>query len=138
MPLHPDFPEVDQTRDHWWWDQPVCDLATALEEGDYCSATAPAVRIEDRLTLADVEAVENYWVSYHGQVWAPDNEAGGSELDLYMLLRLKDGRYASVIAGNDYTGWGCQDFSDVRIGPRDEVIRYGLDNEGRRRLRLNI
>lgn len=84
------------------------------------------------LTRADVVEVVRWHVSYHGQgKWRPGDNTG-TELSLYAVLKLHGGRWASVVAGNDYAGWGCQDFSDVRVGgSEDEVVRYGLDTEGR-------
>jgi hypothetical protein len=61
----------------------------------------------------------------------------GTELKLVALLRLKDGRYATVIAWNDYTGWDCQDGADVRIAEtRDAAICHGLGNDERSMLDL--
>lgn len=85
----------------------------------------------DRVTAYEVLKVVRWHVSYHGSTWKPGDHTG-TELSLYAVLKLRAGYWASVVAGNDYTGWGCQDFADVRIGrSEDEVVRHGLDVEGR-------
>lgn len=137
--LHPDWPEADLTGDRWDYPAPLSDLAYALTEGPETTTATPLPEITGRIALADIAEVERYYVSYHGLVWTPDNDADGSELDMVLLMRLHDGRWASVTAWNDYTGWGCQDASYVKVGAtRDDVIRYGLDNEGRERLRIQL
>lgn len=81
-----------------------------------------------------VAEVVRYHVSYHSVTWQPGVEPG-TELSLLTVMRLTDGRWASVVAWNDYTGWGCQDASDVRIGATEqEVVTHGLDAEARRTL----
>lgn len=86
----------------------------------------------DRVTAYEVDEVVRWHVSYHGAgKWQPGTDTG-TELSLYAVLRLKSGLWASVVAGNDYTGWGCQDHADVRIGETEEaVVTHGLDAEGR-------
>lgn len=84
------------------------------------------------LTEGDVAEVVRWYVSYHGyDRWQPGDDTG-TELTLAAVLRLHDGRWASVVAWNDYTGWGCQDGADIRIGATvDEVVAQGLDQESR-------
>jgi hypothetical protein len=88
---------------------------------------------------AQVEAVEDWYVEYHGEGrWQPGKDVG-TELTLVAVLRLRDGRYASLSAWNDYTGWGCQDGSDVRVGPsKAHVARFGLTQSERTLLGLTI
>lgn len=137
--LHPDWPEADLTGDRWDFPAPLDDLAYALTEGPETTTATPVPQPAERLALADVEAVEAYYVAYGGSVWTPTNGEGGTELDMVLLLRLTHGGWASVTAWNDYTGWGCQDASYVKVSDnRDDVIRYGLDNEGRERLRIPL
>jgi hypothetical protein len=84
------------------------------------------------VTAYEVDEVIRWHVTYHGEKkWEP-GMATGTELSLYAVLRLRSGLWASVVAGNDYTGWGCQDFADVRIGESEEaVVQQGLDSGGR-------
>ena|SRR2546421_8420577 len=92
---------------------------------------APAM---DPLRIDDIAETVRFHVRFNGSDWQPGDGAG-TELELVAVLRLLDGRWASVEAWNDYTGWGCQDGSDVRIGDSEEqVIRHGLSAEGRRAL----
>ncbi|MFI7691725.1 hypothetical protein ACIBQ6_21840 [Nonomuraea sp. NPDC049655] len=113
------------------------DWQQAIEESGRDTGTAayPSEQAEP-LTLADVARVDTYAISYYGDRWKPGDDTG-NELELYALLELKDGRWASLEAWTDYTGWGCQDGSTVRIGPdRDTVVRFGLTDEGRSTLGL--
>lgn len=58
-----------------------------------------------------------------------------AEESLVALIRLKDGRYAAMDGGCDTTGWDCQSWCDIRIGSYSDVMRYGFDDDARRRLR---
>jgi hypothetical protein len=68
------------------------------------------------------------------------NDGGYDDTDYAALVELWDGRWATVHAGNDSTGWGCQgDYVDWRIfKTRDEAIAQGLTNESRRWLQLDL
>lgn len=114
------------------------DWEQAIEQSGYDTGTAAfPVEKTEPLTMADIARVDTYAISYHDQRWTPGEDNGGTELALYALLELADGRWASLEAWNDYTGWGCQDGSTVRIGTdRDTVVRFGLADEGRRALGL--
>jgi hypothetical protein len=53
------------------------------------------------------------------------------------VFKLKDGRYATIDAGCDYTGWDCQAGGIAEVaGTLEEVIQYGLDDGQRKRLKL--
>ncbi|MGG3504718.1 hypothetical protein ABES58_04455 [Paenibacillus lautus] len=55
------------------------------------------------------------------------------------VFRLKDGRYASIDSGCDYTGWGCQEWGAAEVcGTLYEMVKFGLSNEQRKRLSLFI
>ena len=52
------------------------------------------------------------------------------------LFELKDGRFAFVTAGCDYTGWGCQEWGHAIVGPDEEtMMRLALGDEDRVRIR---
>jgi hypothetical protein len=53
------------------------------------------------------------------------------------VFRLKDGRFAFLSAGCDYTGWDCQS-SGYAVVSHDlsHLIRFGLGEEDRVRLNL--
>jgi hypothetical protein len=54
-------------------------------------------------------------------------------------FRLKDGRFAFVSAGCDYTGWGCRDSGCARVAETlDDLIRLGMGDADRARLRLAL
>lgn len=61
------------------------------------------------------------------------------ERDWIVMGQLKDGRFFSVVAGCDYTGWDCQagGHSNVALTLED-IIRFGLTPEERERLGLEI
>lgn len=65
---------------------------------------------------------------------------GGDGSDYAALVELQSGDWATVHAGCDFTGWGCQgDYVDWRIFiSKDEAIRLGLTNESRDWLRLGL
>lgn len=53
------------------------------------------------------------------------------------VFKLKDGRYATIDSGCDYTGWGCQEWGSAEVaGSLREIIQLGLSNEQRKRLGL--
>jgi hypothetical protein len=128
-----------------WPDEYVADdFRTAIgDHGSYghaviYEAALPDRPKVDRICTHDVAEVTDWFVSYHsGGRYVVGSGDTGTELELFAILRLHDGRWASVSAWNDYTGWGCQDGSNVAIGDsREQVITFGLDEEGRRKLGL--
>lgn len=69
-----------------------------------------------------------------------DKYHGYYDTDLAALMVLNDGRWATLHAGNDTTGWGCHgDYIHWRIfATRAEAISQGLTNESRRWLKLEL
>lgn len=107
------------------------DFERALERADTRTIGIGSAEVPC-LSASNVAEVVAWHVSYHNEgKWQPGMDVG-TELDLHALLRLTDGRWASVVAWNDYTGWDCQDGADVRIGPdKPSVIWHGLDSGSR-------
>ena len=127
MPLHPDFPERVE-GDRWNQPDPIADIIYALDAA-----------ASSGLTLGDLAEVTEYDISSHGLKWSPGSDAIGSELQMTLLGRLQDGRWFSLDAWNDYTGWGCQDRCDIYIGDtREDVIANGLTAEGRNALGVTL
>jgi hypothetical protein len=61
------------------------------------------------------------------------------EKNWLIVGELKDGRFFSITAGCDYTGWGCRDWGTVSIALSEEdIIRYGLSTESRHRLGIPL
>jgi hypothetical protein len=88
------------------------------------------------LEPADIEQVARWYVSYFdfGQ-WKPGMRTYLAGLNLYAVLKLRSGHWASVVAWNDTTGWDCENSSIVRIGSTEaDVVANGLDAAGRRLL----
>lgn len=55
------------------------------------------------------------------------------------VFLLKDGRYAAIAAGCDYTGWGCQDGGSTEVASDLGGILYlGLTDEQRRRMEIEL
>jgi hypothetical protein len=82
----------------------------------------------DPVTLEEIEEVLHMYSS-----------GGDTEKDLAALIQLTDNRWATLHAGNDYTGWGCQDYIRWRVfATRDEAIIMGLTNESRGWLKLEL
>jgi hypothetical protein len=135
--LHPDWPEADLSLRSYHLPAPVYDLAETLERSNPMLATAPATSAGEALHILDIKRVVRYHISYHGAEWLPGNDVSepyaGTELDMNLTAELMDGRWISVQSWNDYTGWGCQDGSEVRIGDSEsQVVEFGLDNNGRK------
>lgn len=42
--------------------------------------------------------------------------------DWHYVVKLKDGKYAYIQAGCDYTGWGCQESGTSKIGDTIEEV----------------
>lgn len=139
--LHADFPDVELPAgepEYGYYNlpAPLCDIATALSyEGVSQKAATPLPSdIERAVLIGDLAEVVRYYAEYNDVRWMPGND-GGSELVLVVVAKTTDGRWVSIEAWNDYTGWGCQDGSDVRIGgTEDQVVRFGLTEDARRRL----
>jgi hypothetical protein len=84
----------------------------------------------DQLTPEDIAEIEAVWTQC---------EVDYADSSIVALMRTKDGRYVTLEAWSDSSGWGCQDATYWKIAPtRDEAIRLGLDNEGRARLGLSL
>lgn len=67
-------------------------------------------------------------------------EEGENDGDSWLgVFKLKDGRYAMLDAWCDYTGWDCQSGGTSRVASSlDSLIRFGLTNEQRDRLNLEV
>ena len=128
-------PYKGTSRDCWDEPTPWHDIAAALDvAGDHHEAFLGGAVC--RVHLTDIVEVAHAYISYHGATWAP-GEGAGSELELAVVVRLRDGRWAAIEGWNDYTGWGCQDGADVRVGfSEEDVIRGGLTQEARAKLGL--
>jgi hypothetical protein len=62
-----------------------------------------------------------------------DGENDGAEW--VGVFRLRDGRYASLMAGCDYTGWDCQAGGNAFVAERmSEIATLGLTDDQRRRI----
>lgn len=151
--LHPDWPPTETAHEPYRIDGPAGDLAYAVDYSgaDFGTATGPSQRAEP-FVLAEIARVARYRIAYNEtyygwdeqappdaentSLWRPDNQVDGSELDMVLVGQLFDGRWFSLVAGNDYTGWGCAgDSADFRIGDTEaQVVEFGLDQAGRRAL----
>lgn len=135
-PLHPDWVLREGQSEY---DSPEFDFRYALDHFPaYTAEPIPELLTESQcVTSDDVARVDAYFVSYYSnEPWKPGDERG-TELKLVAIAELKDGRWLSVEGWNDYTGWGCGEASDVRVGAtRLQVIHYGLTLDARARLGL--
>jgi hypothetical protein len=66
------------------------------------------------------------------------SEVGENDGDEWIMVgRLEDGRWFSIMAGCDYTGWGCQESGRSYVAATREAIEaFGLSLEERQRLGL--
>jgi hypothetical protein len=77
--------------------------------------------------IEDVATIEN----------AVEGENDGD--DWIIFGTLKDGRWFSLKAGCDYTGWDCQASGNSHTAAtRDELIRMGMDAGTRKRFDLML
>jgi len=54
------------------------------------------------------------------------------------VFKIKNGLYAFLEAGCDYTGWDCQSGGSATISDDlEHLIRFGVDEDSRKRLGLN-
>lgn len=121
--LHPDWEGLAEN--------PSSDLGYALQAETQMTAAPIPTAIQRAICYQDIAEVVRYAVSYHGAQWKPGDETG-TELSLCAVARAKDGRWVAVEGWNDYTGWGCQDGADIRVGAtEDQVVRYGLSESAR-------
>jgi hypothetical protein len=122
----------------WPDEHVVYDFCEAIDGANPVTAAMAGAPTVDRITSDQVAEVAEWCVTYHGgDPYVAGSGDTGSELDLVAILRLKDGRWASVQGWNDYTGWGCRDGSQMSIGAtKEQVVRFGLDDEGRTKLGL--
>lgn len=128
MRLNHDFPEVDPALARYDLPDPYSDIAIALESGSYSGL----IKSNERLTLTDLAEVVEYSITSNSGEWTGEGGAIGTELSMVLVGRLADGRWFGLEAWNDYTGWGCQDSSDIYVGPTlTDVSINGLTNDGR-------
>jgi hypothetical protein len=67
------------------------------------------------------------------KIQSDDGETHG-----FALFRLSDGRYGTFVEWADYTGHGCQCRSEILIfDSREEAVRLGLTDEGRKALGIS-
>lgn len=67
------------------------------------------------------------------------SEGARDERDWILVLRLKDGRFACVTAGCDYTGWDCRAGGVSSVASSyEDLVRFGLGTAERERLGLEV
>jgi len=85
--------------------------------------TTAALDPFDRLDVAELAAL---------------SEGENDGRDWVCLGRLRDGRWFSLTAGCDYTGWDCKAGGTATVGgDKESVIRFGLSVAERERLGLS-
>jgi hypothetical protein len=73
-------------------------------------------------------------VDYIDVLWGESVE-GYAQIDVLAIGKLKDGRWFSLSAGCDTTGWDCQAWGDASVATSlDNIVRFGLDDRDRERL----
>jgi hypothetical protein len=59
--------------------------------------------------------------------------------DWIIYGRLKDGRWFSARGGCDYTGWDCRATNSGDVADtKDDIIRFGLTDDERKRFGINL
>lgn len=95
---------------------------------------------EGHVGVSMIKAVEAMYSTNSEVMDAEGFIRGYYDTDLAALVELHSGKWATLHAGNDTTGWGCHgDYVDWRIfASRDEAIRMGLTNQSRVWLKLEL
>lgn len=92
------------------------------------SATPPPKTVVEPIAPADVAEVTHISVEAFQEY---------ADQDIRAVMRLHDGRWACVESWSDSSGYGCQDSTMWHVGGSlQDVVRWGLEDEGRRRLDL--
>lgn len=121
------YDHLPAVPDHWdtsdW--QYVFDADYTASGQEWLSASPPPKVTVAPVRPEDVAEVTHIW-SLSRQEWADQAMAA--------LMRLRDGRWASVETWSDSSGYGCRDGTTWHIGSREDVIRWGLSDEARRNL----
>lgn len=59
--------------------------------------------------------------------------------DWIAVVKLKDGRYAALEGGCDYTGWDCQSDASRHVASSyEDIVRFGLTDSARKRFGLSL
>lgn len=124
--LHPDLPAFDPTANSWGQPAPISDVITAFAKAGY--------------DIAKVKNVSEYFLGGNEvSSWKPGDPDLGTEICIVLVGETLDKRWYALEAWNDYTGWGCQDDSDIYFGDtKTDVIVNGLTQEGRVSLDLKL
>lgn len=117
--------ETDEQRKHWDCDD--YEYSVRYNEphvnvvlGSIAVESEPFTR-DDILDLIACEAGEN-----DGPEWVA-------------VMRLKDGRYAFLEAGCDYTGWDCQSGGNAFVADTlERLVQYGMSEGARARLAAQL
>lgn len=68
-----------------------------------------------------------------------ESEGENDERPWYCVLRLKDGRFASIEAGCDYTGWDCSAGGSASVARTyADIVRFGCTNDARSRMGITL
>jgi hypothetical protein len=93
---------------------------------------------EARLSMKHVTEIVAHDVRSNRGTWQP-GERIGTEVDLRLLVKVGEWHYAFIAAENDNTGWGCHgDHARIRYGTYEEVTQFGMGDEDRRRLGIEL
>jgi hypothetical protein len=92
--------------------------AVITDEGEISTAPFTREDVQQVIAKSDGEHDERDWVA---------------------VLKLRDGRYASISAGCDYTGWDCQANGHAQVArKKKDIIRFGLTEDERERLGFKL
>jgi hypothetical protein len=96
------------------------------------------IAMPPRLCPGSQVSLESFKPEDVRRIWA-GCEGERDEQNWVLLAELRDGRFASVCSGCDYTGWDCQASGVAYVGRSlEEVGIYGLDDSERDRLGIRI
>lgn len=86
-------------------------------------------KVAESLASTDSFSIENV----KNVICFSEGENDGA--DWICVVELDDGRFASLSAWCDYTGWGCREGGRSNVGTSlQEILQFGLDDEQRNRL----
>lgn len=119
------LPEIREDHD---WKDAFGFASGANAQGDAADIRTAAPGDDVSLDPFGIDDVAEVFAAVEGENDGPDWLAWG---------KLKDGRYFSLRAGCDYTGWDCQAGGHAEVAStKDAILAQGFDAEERERLGL--
>lgn len=122
------LPSLDEIRQDWDWQETF-----RYAEGGNAQGESPDIRRAAPLDEVDLSpfGLADVAVIFAATSGEPD------EADWICWGQLRDGRFFSIRAGCDYTGWDCQAGGHAEVASsRALILAHGFDQDEQERLGL--